>query len=125
MSIISINVFPYLILMIVILIFLSIALIPIMIHKPDQWFLIHKSIMGIALIAGLIGLIILGLMNFLLIHVIVVSITIVLLIIISFGGFVASEKKKQDIRKGHIWLGRVLLFIVLIYIIVVAILLIL
>lgn len=117
MSTISPTTFPYLILMIVILIILSIALVPIILHKPAQWFLLHKLIMAVAIGAGVLGLIILGILKFDLLHVVVTSIVIILLIVISTGGFVASEKGDQDIRKGHIWLGRVTVIVVMIYII--------
>jgi len=100
------------------LISLSIALIAVATHKPQQWVLIHKVFVVIALIFGIIGLILLGGLSLMLVHAILGLIGLILLAFSALGGLFATKKQDPKLRNGHIWFGRVLYIYYLIVILI-------
>jgi len=118
MSLIDLLTFPHFLMMLGLLISLSIALIAVATHKPQQWFLIHKVFIVIALIFGIIGLILLGALHLILVHAILGLIGLILLAFSALGGLFATKKQDPKIRNVHIWFGRVLYIYYLIVILI-------
>lgn len=117
MTIIDLLLFPHFIVMLIAAICISIGLITVVIHKPEQWFLLHKVFIGIGLLVIFVGLIVLAVLRLGLLHAIFGLITLILLLLSAIGGFIATKKKDQKVRKGHIWMGRAIYLLMLLTII--------
>ncbi|TXT59482.1 MAG: membrane protein of unknown function [Promethearchaeota archaeon] len=118
MSIIDLFAFPHFWMMIGLISSLTVALLTVAFHKPQQWFLVHRVFVGIALVFGIIGVIILFRLHLTLLHAILGLIGLILLVLSATGGFIAKKKTDPQLRSGHIWFGRVLYIYFLIVIII-------
>jgi hypothetical protein len=92
--------------MLIFLAFISIGLMTVAFHKPEKWFFLLKLFIGIGLIVAIIGLIVLLMLNLLILHAIFGLTILILLVLSATGGYIASERKEQTLRKGQIWIGR-------------------
>jgi hypothetical protein len=104
--------------MIGMLICLTVALLAVAFHKPEQWFLVHRLFVGIALVFAIIGIILLWSLHLMLIHAILALIGLVILGFSVIGGFMAKQKKDPKLRNGHIWFGRILYIYFLVVILI-------
>lgn len=118
MDIIGLLTFPFFYLMVSVLVLLLIGIMFVLTHKPENWFFLHKLFMGLGLITGLIGIIILGVLNFSLLYLIFGVITVILLLFSIMGGFIANKQQDKKLRSFHIWFGRIMYIIATILLII-------
>ena len=100
-------------------ILLTLSVIIVTIHKPENWYFLHRifAISGIILL--IIGIFILtGLYTNVLIHRIFGIIVIIWFIGEVIGGVVAYTKKNPQMRKIHVLSGRLVLIMVIFVIII-------
>jgi len=108
---------PHFWIMLIGIVLLAIAITVVVIHKPKEWFLFHKLFAVAGIIFTLIGVLVLIGLKLFLIHAIFGLIVFIWLIVEIIGGYVAFKKKDQNMRKMHIWMGRlVFLFALLVLI---------
>ena len=105
---------PHFWVMLIGIVLLALAIIVVVVHKPKQWFLLHRMFAVIGIILTIIGLFVLSGLNLLILHVIIGFIVIIWLIMEVIGGIVATKKKDPTMRKVHIWLGRIVFLVALI-----------
>jgi len=117
LSLVDLFLFPHFIVMLSSLAFISIGLMTVAFHEPEQWFFLHKLFIGIGLLVAIIGLIVLLMLNLFILHALFGLTVIILLVLSATGGYIASEKKDQTLRKGHIWIGRGLYVLALVTVI--------
>ena len=118
MDIIGLLTFPFFYLMLSVLILLLIGIMFVLTHKPENWFFFHKLFMTLGLMVGLLGVIILGLIDLTLLYLILAVITIILLLLSIMGGFIANKKQDKKLRSFHIWFGRIMYIIATILLII-------
>ncbi|TFG02980.1 MAG: hypothetical protein EU540_00530 [Promethearchaeota archaeon] len=117
MPISDILTFPHFWVMLIGIALLALSIIVVTIHKPEKWFLLHKTFAMAGIILTLIGLLVLMGLNFILIHAIFGLVVIVWLIGEILGGYVASKKQDKNMRKMHILAGRIVFLIAIIVLI--------
>ena len=117
MSIANILTLPHFWIMLIGIALLALSIIVVTIHKPEKWFLLHKTFAVAGIILTLIGLLVLSGLNLILIHAIFGLIVIIWLIGEIFGGYFASKKQDKNLRKMHIMAGRIVLIIAIIVLI--------
>ena len=105
---------PHFWVMLIGIVLLALAIIVVVVHKPKQWFLLHRMFAVTGIILTIIGLFVLSGLNLLILHVIIGFIVIIWLIMEVIGGIVATKKKDPTMRKVHIWLGRIVFLVALI-----------
>jgi len=108
---------PHFWIMLIGIVLLTIAIVVVVIHKPKQWFLFHKLFALGGIILALIGLLVLSGLNLILIHAIFGLIVFIWLIAEIFGGYIAFKKKDKNMRKMHIWMGRIVFLLALVVLI--------
>ena len=108
MAVQDILTFPHFWVMLIGIILLALSIIVVVAHKPKQWFLLHRIFAVTGIILTIIGLFVLGGLNLLILHGIIGLIVIIWSISEVIGGIIATKKKDPNMRKIHIWLGRIL-----------------
>lgn len=116
-NIVDLIFFPHFLVMVIAVVIISIGLIVVAFHKPEQWFLLHRIFMGLGLFVAIIGFILLIIPSIFILHAIFGLIILIFLTFSVIGGFFATKKKEQNIRNGHIWMGRILYILILVTII--------
>lgn len=108
---------PHFPIMLIGVIFLTLAILMVILHKPKKWFLLHTifSIIGIAL--AITGLIILSGLILGIPHAILGLIVVIFLVGELFSGAIARKMKNRKIRTMHIWVSRVIYIISLVVIV--------
>lgn len=117
MALADILALPHFWVMLIGIVILVLSIIVVTIHKPEKWFLLHKTLAVAGIILTLIGLLVLSGLNLILIHAIFGLIVIIWLIAEIIGGFIASKKQDKNMRKMHIMAGRIILIIAIIVLI--------
>ena len=117
MAVADILTFPHFWVMLIGIALLALSIIVVSIHKPEKWFLLHKTFAVAGIILTLIGLLVLSGLNLILIHAIFGLIVIIWLIGEIFGGYFASKKQDKNMRKMHIMAGRIVFIIAIIVLI--------
>jgi len=105
---------PHFWVMLIGIIMLALAITVVVIHKPKQWFMIHKMLAITGIIFILIGVFVLSQLNLLLLHAIIGIIVIIWLIVEIIGGVFATKNKDPTMRNVHIWMGRLIFLIALV-----------
>ncbi len=95
-------------------IFLTLSLVMVILHKPKQWFRIHVIFAATGGILTIIGLIILAGFLLTLNHAILGVITFSALIGTLIIGSIAVKTKVKNLRLTHIWMSRVVYIITLV-----------
>jgi hypothetical protein len=106
--------FPHFLIILLGIILLTIALIFIFKHKPKKWRLLHEITASIGIFLILLGIIILGGLNLIIIHGSIGLISFIVLILILIIGLIAVKQKTKKLRNLHIWIGRIIYFLTLI-----------
>ena len=106
--------FPHFYAMIIAVIFLTISVILVTIHKPKGWFKIHILCSTTGTLLTIIGVILLMGLNLTILHGILGLIAIIILVGEMIGGFIARKKKDKRIRSLHLWISRVIYITVLV-----------
>jgi len=117
MSITDLLSFPHFWVMLIGIALLILSIIVVTIHKPEKWFLLHKTLAVAGIILTLIGLLVLSGLNLILIHAIFGLIVLIWLIAEIVGGYFASKKQDKNMRKMHIMAGRIVLIVAIIVLI--------
>ncbi|MFX1392225.1 MAG: hypothetical protein ACFFAH_01505 [Promethearchaeota archaeon] len=99
------------------IVLLTIAITVVVTHKPKEWFLFHKILAVAGILFVLIGLLALSGLNLFLIHAVFALIVFIWLIVEIIGGYVAVKKKDPNMRKIHIWMGRIVFLLTLLVVI--------
>ena len=102
---------PHFPVMIFAIIFLTIALFFIIIHKPKYWFSLHVIFASSGIILAIIGLYLLDSLILILNHATIGLITFIILVGTTLIGTIAYRIKKKNIRLIHIWISRVIFII--------------
>ena len=89
------------------LIFLTLALVLVILHKPKQWFRLHIIFASTGGILAIIGLLILAMLILNLNHAILGITTFSILIGTLIIGSIAVKTKIKNVRLTHIWVSRV------------------
>ena len=118
MPVADILTFPHFWVMLIGIALLALSIIVVTIHKPEKWFLLHKTFAVAGIILTLIGLLALSGLNLILIHAIFGLVVIIWLIGEIIGGYFASKKQDKNMRKMHIMAGRIVLLIAIIVLII-------
>lgn len=113
MAIVNLIMFPHFIVMLLAVIFFTISISMVILHKPRNWLLLHKFFASMGLLTGIIGLILLGGLILEILHGILGLIVIISFIIIISIGLIAIKKKNKNVRTAHIWLSRTIYFLTL------------
>ena len=109
--------FPHFYAMIIAVIFLTISIILVTVHKPKKWFSIHIFCSSTGTLLTIVGIILLMGLNLTLLHGVLGLIAIIFLIGELVGGFVARKLKNKKIRSMHLWISRIIYLVVLIAVI--------
>jgi hypothetical protein len=100
--------YPHFIFMLAGIIFFTLSILCVILHKPKKWFIYHKRFALIGGILIIIGLIVLFGLNLLILHGIIGLIAFIFLLSSILTGYLVIKKKKRKIRKPHIWIGRII-----------------
>ena len=111
MSLLDLITFPHFILILIGLIFITIAITMVLIHKPSKWLILHKYFAALGVVLVFIGVIILTGLILNITHGILGLISVILFPVALVTGWIAIQKKKKEIRTTHIWLSRIVYFI--------------
>jgi hypothetical protein len=103
--------------MIIAVIFLSISVILVTVHKPKKWFYLHIICSTTGTLLTIVGVILLMGLNLTIPHAILGLIAIIFLIGELLGGFIARKTKNKKIRTFHLWASRIIYIVVLIAVI--------
>ncbi|MHA2038165.1 MAG: hypothetical protein ACW98X_17140 [Promethearchaeota archaeon] len=109
--------FPHFYVMIIAVIFLSISVILVTVHKPKKWFYLHIICSTTGTLLTIVGVILLMGLNLTIPHAILGLIAIIFLIGELLGGFIARKTKNKKIRTFHLWASRIIYIVVLIAVI--------
>ena len=102
---------PHFPVMITAIIFLTIAILFIIIHKPKIWFSLHVIFASSGIILAIVGLYLLDSLILILNHATIGLITFLILLGTTLIGTIAYRIKKKNIRLIHIWISRVIYII--------------
>ena len=102
---------PHFPVMITAIIFLTIALIFIIFHKPKIWFSLHVIFASSGIILTITGLYLLDSLILILNHAIIGLITFLILVGTSLIGTIAYRIKNKNVRLMHLWISRVIYII--------------
>ena len=106
--------FPHFYAMLIAVIFLTISIILVTIHKPKKWFYLHIFCSTTGITLTIIGVILLMGLNLTIFHGVVGLIAIIFLIGELIAGFIARKTKNKRIRSFHLWVSRIIYIVVLI-----------
>ena len=106
--------FPHFYVMIIAVIFLTISIILVTIHKPKNWFKIHIFCSTTGTLFTIVGVILLMGLNLTIFHGVLGLIALIFLVGEIIAGFIARKKKDKTIRSLHLWVSRLVYIIVLI-----------
>jgi len=113
MAIVNLFTFPHFIVMLIAIIFFTISILMVILHKPQNWFLLHKVFASVGALTSIIGIISLGGLVLGILHGILGLITIISLICVIIIGTIAIRKKKRNIRATHILISRIIYIVTL------------
>ncbi|MFW9867402.1 MAG: hypothetical protein ACFFEN_15005 [Candidatus Thorarchaeota archaeon] len=105
---------PHFYVMLIAIIFLTISIVLVTIHKPKKWYHLHVIFATIGVILTIIGVLLLKSLILIIVHGILGLLLISLLVVGLIGGIIARKLKKKNIRSLHLWLNRIIYIIVLI-----------
>jgi hypothetical protein len=108
MALSNLIMFPHFFVMLIAVIFFSISITMVALHKPKNWLLLHKFFASLGLLTGIIGIILLGGLVLELLHGILGLIAIIFFIGTIVIGLIAIKKKDRKVRTTHIWLSRII-----------------
>jgi len=114
MSIVDLFQFPHFILILIGIIFLSLSLLFVIIHKPKKWFLLHVISATIGIVLSIIGIAILSALILTIPHGILGLLAIIFLVYALVVGIIARNLKKKNLRLAHIWTSRFIYLLTLI-----------
>jgi len=106
--------FPHFYVMIIAVIFLTISIILVTIHKPKKWFYIHIFCSFTGTILTIVGILLLTGLDLTIPHGVIGLIAIIFLIGELISGSTARKLKNKKIRSIHLWVSRIIYIIVLI-----------
>ena len=106
--------FPHFYVMIIAVIFLTISIILVTIHKPKGWFKIHIFFSTTGTLLTIVGVILLMGLTLTILHGVLGLIAIIFLVGELVSGFIARTKKDKRIRSLHLWISRTIYIVVLI-----------
>ena len=96
------------------IIFLTLSLVMVILHKPKWWFRLHVIFAATGGILAIIGLTILAGFILNLNHAIIGLITFITLLWTLLMGTIAVKTKVKNLRLTHIWMSRVVYIITLV-----------